>query len=219
MTRINLLPWRELQRKEREREFFTIAGGAMVFMALVIVYAHFHMTGVIEDQNGRNDFLGEEIKKVEGQITEIKSLEAEKSQLLSKMKVIEELQGQRPQMVHVFDELVRTLPDGVYLTSIKQTGNMINMEGVAQSNARVSAFMRNIDASDWLTEPRLNVIEALNDKDGQKGSKFILNVKQKMQGEAVAAEANPKDTKKAAAKGSSKGSKSKTSKTGKAGKS
>jgi type IV pilus assembly protein PilN len=186
MTRINLLPWRELLRKEREREFYSIAGGAAVFMLLVLVYVHFHMTGVIETQNGRNAFLDQEIKKVEDQITEIKSLEAEKSQLLARMKVIEELQGQRPQMVHLFDEIVKAIPDGLYLTSIKQTGTAVTIEGVAQSNARVSAFMRNIDASHWLAEPRLNVIEALNSKDGEKGSKFILNIKQVMEGEAPA---------------------------------
>ena len=103
MTRINLLPWRELLRKEREREFITIAGGAAFLMCLVIVYVHFHMAGVIDNQNGRNAFLEKEIKKVESQIKEIDRLETEKSQLLARMNVIEELQGQRPQMVHLFD--------------------------------------------------------------------------------------------------------------------
>ena len=200
MTRINLLPWRELLRKEREREFYTMAGGAAFFMALVIVYIHFHINGVIDTQNGRNAFLDDEIKKVEAQIKEIKSLEAEKSQLLARMKVIEELQGQRPQMVHLFDEVAKTLPDGVYLTSIKQTGTDIVIEGVAQSNARVSAFMRNIDGSHWLAEPRLNVIEALSGKDGaQKGSKFILNIKQVMEGETLPSEPGSETAPKAAA--------------------
>ena len=183
MTRINLLPWRELLRKEREREFYTLAGGAAILMGLVVVYIHFHMVGMIETQNGRNAFLEQEIKKVEEQIKDIKRLETEKSQLLARMKVIEELQSQRPQMVHLFDEVVKTLPDGVYLTSIKQDGRSVAIEGIAQSNARISAFMRNIDASNWLTEPRLNVIQALNDKDGRKGSKFALNIKQKTEDE------------------------------------
>jgi type IV pilus assembly protein PilN len=169
MTRINLLPWRELLRKEREREFYTIAGGAAFIMGLVIIYIHFHMVGVIETQNGRNAFLEKEIAEVESQITDIKRLESEKSQLLARMKVIEELQGQRPQMVHLFDEVVKALPDGVFLTNIKQTGSSVAIEGVAQSNARVSAFMRNIDASHWLAEPKLNVIEALTGKDNQAG--------------------------------------------------
>ena len=118
MTRINLLPWRELLRKEREREFFTLIGGAAFIMVLVIVYVHFHMSGVIENQNQRNAYLDRQIKKVESQIKDIKQLETEKSQLLARMKVIEELQGQRPQMVHLFDELAKTVPDGVYLTSL-----------------------------------------------------------------------------------------------------
>ena len=188
MTRINLLPWRELLRKEREREFYSIAGGAAVLMLLVIVYVHFHMSGVIEEQNGRNAYLDGQIKKVEEQIKKIKSLETEKAQLLARMKVIEELQGQRPQMVHLFDELVKALPDGVYFTSIKQEGVSVVIEGIAQSNARVSAFMRNIDASHWLAEPRLNVIQAMDSKDGQKGSKFILNIKEVMEGETPASE-------------------------------
>lgn len=193
MTRINLLPWREMLRKEREREFYSIAGGAAVLMLLVIVYVHFHMNGVIEEQNSRNGFLEDEIKKVEKQIEEIKGLEAEKTKLLARMKVIEELQGQRPQMVHLFDELVKAVPDGVYLTSLKQDGDSVAIEGIAQSNARVSAFMRNIDASPWLAEPRLNVIQSLDSgKGGQKGSKFILNIKQVMEkGVPAADDAKP----------------------------
>lgn len=181
MTRINLLPWRELLRKEREREFFTLIGGAAFIMVLVIVYVHFHMSGVIENQNQRNAYLDRQIKKVESQIKDIKQLETEKSQLLARMKVIEELQGQRPQMVHLFDELAKTVPDGVYLTSAKQTGTSVELQGVAQSNARVSAFMRNVDASQWLSDPKLNVIKALasKNKNVQKGSTFILNIKQK----------------------------------------
>jgi type IV pilus assembly protein PilN len=201
MTRINLLPWRELLRKEREREFYTLAGGAAFFMGLVVVYIHFHIAGVIETQNGRNTFLDQEIKKVESQIKEIDRLETEKSQLLARMKVIEELQGQRPQMVHLFDEVVKAIPDGVYLTSIKQSGTSVAIEGIAQSNARVSAFMRNIDASHWLAEPKLEVIEALSGKNDQKGSKFKLNLKEVMEGESPEADGMPKD---AAAKGAAK---------------
>ena len=200
MTRINLLPGRELLRKEREREFYSVAGGAAFLMGLVILYIHFHMAGVIETQNGRNAFLDQEIKKVESQIKDIKRLETDKAKLLARMKVIEELQGQRPQMVHLFDEIVKAIPDGVYLTSIKQTGASVAIEGIAQSNARVSAFMRNVADSHWLAEPKLNVIEALNSKDGQKGSKFILTIKQVMEGEDTAAGAAATATPKVAAK-------------------
>ena len=103
-------------------------------------------------------------------------------------------------MVHLFDEIVKALPDGVYLTSIKQTGASVAIEGIAQSNARVSAFMRNVADSHWLAEPKLNVIEALNSKDGQKGSKFILTIKQVMEGEDTAAGAAATATPKVAAK-------------------
>jgi type IV pilus assembly protein PilN len=177
MTRINLLPWREIERKEREREFYSIAAGAAILMLLVVVYIHFHVSGLIDVQNGRNGYLGDEIKKVEAQIKTIKGLENEKSQLLARMQVIEELQGQRPLMVHLFDELVKTLPEGVYLTSIKQTGADITLQGIAQSNARVSAFMRNVEGSQWLTDPKLSVIQSVDSKD-QKGSQFILSLKE-----------------------------------------
>lgn len=183
MTRINLLPWREQQRKERERQFYTVAGGAVVMMLLVVGYIHIHMNGLIDQQKARNDFLTQEIATVDAQIAEIKELEAEKSQLLARMKVIEQLQSQRPQMVHLFDELVKTVPDGVYITSVKQTGSSVIVEGVAQSNARVSAFMRNIDQSEWMSSPKLNVIEAMS-KDGQRASKFVLDIKQVTEGAA-----------------------------------
>lgn len=184
MTRINLLPWREQQRKERERQFYTVAGGAAVMMLLVVGYIHIHMNGLIDQQKARNDFLTQEIATVDAQIAEIKELEAEKSQLLARMKVIEQLQSQRPQMVHLFDELVKTVPDGVYITSVKQTGSSVIVEGVAQSNARVSAFMRNIDQSEWMSSPKLNVIEAMS-KDGQRASKFVLDIKQVTEGAAA----------------------------------
>ncbi len=177
MTRINLLPWREQLRKDQERQFYTMLAGAVVVMAIVVVYAHFHMVGLINGQNARNGYLEGEIQVVEGRIKEIQALESEKGKLLARMRIIEQLQGQRPQVVHLFDELVSSLPEGVYLTSVKQTGSTIVIEGIAQSNARVSAFMRSIDESPWLENPRLNVIEALG-KDNQRTSKFMLEIKQ-----------------------------------------
>ncbi len=191
MTRINLLPWREQQRKESERQFYVAASTAAVLMLLVVAYAHFHVTGMIDLQNERNAYLENEIKGVEDQIKEIKELENEKSQLLARMRVIEQLQSQRPQMVHLFDELVKAVPEGVYITSVKQNGASIIVEGVAQSNARVSAFMRNIDESPWLASPKLNVIEAMG-KDGQRASKFVLDIKQVAEGAtAVNSDASP----------------------------
>jgi len=135
------------------------------------------VAGTIENQRQRNALLEQEIKTVEGQIKEIKELETEKTQLLARMRVIEQLQSQRPQMVHLFDELVKTVPEGVYLTSVKQNGTAITVEGVAQSNARISAFMRNVESSRWMSSPRLNVIES-TDKGGQRASRFVLDIKQ-----------------------------------------
>jgi len=190
MTRINLLPWREQQRKERERQFYTMAGGAAVLAVLVVGYIHLHMAGTIDTQRQRNAFLEGEIKTVEGQIKEIKELENEKAQLLARMKVIEQLQSQRPQMVHLFDEMVKVVPEGVYLASVKQNGTSITVEGIAQSNARVSAFMRNIEASAWMSSPKLNVIEAV-DKGGQRLSRFVLDIKQVTETGKPAAEGAP----------------------------
>jgi len=194
MTSINLLPWREMLRKERQRQFASIAVGAAVLMGAIILYVHLHIGGLIDDQNGRNAFLKGEIKKVDEQIAEIKDLESEREKLLARMNIIQQLQSNRPQIVHLFDELVNTLPDGVYLKSVKQDGGSLVIDGEAQSNARVSAFMRNLDASKWLTKPRLDVIKAVEAKGGERDSDFTLRVSQ------VAKDGTPLDAVNAAEK-------------------
>lgn len=177
MTCINLLPWRETRRKEQQRQFFSIAGGAAVLMAMIVLYIHIHVSGLIELQSQRNKFLEEEIVKVEAKIVEIKTIESKKEQLLARMGIIQQLQTRRPAIVHLFDELAKAVPSGMYLTNVSQQGKMLVIEGVAQSNARVSAFMRNLDASDWFNNPRLEVIEA-NSKDLVRTSNFKLAVNQ-----------------------------------------
>lgn len=177
MTRINLLPWRERDRKKLQREFASIAGGASVLMLLIIAYVHLHMAALVSDQNARNDFLNKEITLVDEKITEIKTLEDEKQKLLTRMDVIQQLQTRRPEIVHLFDEFVRHVPEGVYLTEITQSGEEIKISGVAQSNATVSSFMRNLDESEWLSDPKLEVIEA-NVKERVRTSTFTLHVKQ-----------------------------------------
>jgi len=177
MARINLLPWREEQRKERMKQFQTIAGLAAFLMLAIILLVHIRIGGFIDNQTSRNSFLQQEIKTLEKKIAEIKELEKEKSNLLARMNIIQQLQSSRPQVVHVFDQLVSTIPTGVYLTGIKNSGPIITLDGFAQSNARVSSYMRNVDDADWLTGPRLDVIETQNDK-GQRISKFTLVVKQ-----------------------------------------
>lgn len=177
MTRINLLPWRERQRKELQREFASIAAGAVILMGAIIVYVHLHMASLIEGQSNRNAYLENEIALVEAKIKEIESLEDEKQHLLTRMDVIQQLQTRRPEIVHLFDEFVRHVPEGVYLTAIDQSGASIEISGVAQSNATISSFMRSLDESDWLANPKLEVIEA-NLKDRVRTSTFKLHVDQ-----------------------------------------
>lgn len=175
MARINLLPWRDELRKQRQREFAFTAAGSTVLMGLVVFYVHLHINGLIEHQEDRNDFLQERIEVVEEKIQEIKDLEKRKEQLLARMRIIERLQGNRSMVVHLFDELVDAVPEGMNLVSMSQAGENLTIQGRAQSNARVSAFMRNLDASAWFTDPSLEVIQ--RGRDGGMRD-FTLKVKQ-----------------------------------------
>jgi type IV pilus assembly protein PilN len=166
MPRINLLPWREGQRKERKLAFSVALG--------VIVYIAFG--SMVEGQEARNEKLRVEIKKVDKQIEEINNLESSKQKFIARMTIIEQLQRSRPEIVHVFDEIVKTLPDGVYLTSVVQNSSKLKFEGVAQSSTRVSSFMRNIDSSDWLKNPELEVVQT--GKNSGPGSSFTLTAEE-----------------------------------------
>jgi len=177
MTRINLLPWREALRKERKRQFASTAVGAIILMLVIIFYAHIHVNGLIEHQNLRNKFLQDAIVEVDASIKEIRELESAKTALLTRMNVIQDLQSRRPMVVHMVDELVKAVPDGLYLTNMKQSGNVVTLSGIAQSNARVSAFMRNLDKSNWFDNPELDVIQ-IEDAKGVRSSKFTLTVRQ-----------------------------------------
>ncbi|MCF5948985.1 PilN domain-containing protein, partial [Xanthomonas perforans] len=168
MARINLLPWRAERRKAREREFYSMLGFAALGGVLLSALIWFYYDAQISGQTERNAFLTTEIDKVKAQNEEIKELDKKKDRLLARKKVIEELQANRSQMVHLFDSLVRTIPDGVALTNIKQDGDILTLEGRSQSNARVSAYMRNLESSGWMTNPDLSIIEAKSqDKAGQ----------------------------------------------------
>ncbi|MCG7983324.1 MAG: PilN domain-containing protein [Candidatus Thiodiazotropha lotti] len=184
MARINLLPWREAERKERQKEFGMMVLAGVLFSALAVYGVHSIIQSQIEAQNQRNNFLKQEIKTVEKQISEIRDLDKTKQNLLARMNIIQELQSSRPQIVHLFDEVVTTLPMGVYLDQIDQTANKVTFEGQAQSNARVSSMMRNIDNSDWLEDPTLDFIES-KEKTGTGYSHFKLTVKQASQTEEV----------------------------------
>jgi type IV pilus assembly protein PilN len=173
MPRINLLPWREELRNQRRNQFFVALGGAALGAGLILLVSWFVFDNLIENQRDRNDFLQQEIAQLDKQIEEILELENSKARLLARMEIIEQLQRSRPGIVHVFDEMVRVMPEGVYLRTVKQTGRRIEMVGVAESNTRVSALMRNIDKSEWLDSPDLEVVEVkpIGGGRGQQGPK------------------------------------------------
>jgi type IV pilus assembly protein PilN len=195
MPRINLLPWREAQRKERKLAFL-VALGVAVLAAMVTTFAVYLMyDSMIAGQQRRNQMLRTQIKMLDKQIEEINSLETEKQRFIARMDVIEKLQRSRPGIVHVFDEIVKTLPDGVYLTGVQQVNagpnKRLKFDGVAQSSTRVSSFMRNIDASDWLRNPELEVVQTAKGP----GSNFTLTA------DEVTAEASEEPGKSAVQKG------------------
>lgn len=183
-TRLNLLPWREMRRREQDRQLLTLAIGAWALMALIVFYAHLHVAGLIEHQNRRNDFLKQEIAKVEKQIKEVNEIKKRREALIARMNVIQQLQADRTRIVRIFDELVHSVPEGVQLTSLKHNGSSMALTGVAQSNARVSALMRNFDAAEWFADPELRVINVRR-RGSQRVSEFSLTVKNVAKKEAA----------------------------------
>jgi type IV pilus assembly protein PilN len=177
MPRINLLPWRQEQRKERKAKFLLALGGAALAAGVFAFGGYLAFDSMINSQESRNNRLRTEIAELDKQIEKINSLEQEKNRFIARMEIIERLQRARPEIVHVFDELSKTVPDGTYLTAITQTDKRIKIEGVAQSSTRVSAFMRGIDESEWLKNPELEVIETK--PSGPVGSAFVMFADQK----------------------------------------
>src|SRR5258706_924717 len=176
MPRINLLPWREQQRKERKLAFFVALGGAAVGALLAAFAGYLLVNSMIGAQERRNEQLRAEIKAVDRQIEQINDLESQKQRFISRMQVIEKLQRSRSEVVHLFDEVAKTVPDGTYLTTFKQDGKHLKFEGVAQSSTRVSTFMRNISGSQWMKDPELEVVES---KPGNSiGNSFVLDASQ-----------------------------------------
>ncbi|HEY2807886.1 MAG TPA: PilN domain-containing protein [Steroidobacteraceae bacterium] len=176
MPRINLLPWREGQRKERKLAFLVALGVAALAAGVASFAAYLLYGSMIESQQHRNDMLRAEIKTLDKQNEEINDLENRKQKFIARMEIIEKLQRSRPEIVHVFDEIVRTLPEGVYLTAIKQNDKKLKFEGIAQSSTRVSSFMRNIDGSQWLRNPELEVVQS--SKGSGPGSSFTMSAYQ-----------------------------------------
>jgi len=176
MPRINLLPWREAQRKHLKLTFLVWLGGAALAAGVTAFAAYLSYGSMIKTDPSRNTQLTMAIKKLDKEIEEINSLESAKQKFIARMEIIEKLQRSRPEIVHVFDEIVRTLPEGVYLTSVKQNGMRLKFEGIAQSSTRVSSFMRNIDGSQWLRNPELEVVQTT--KGSGPGSSFTLTADQ-----------------------------------------
>jgi type IV pilus assembly protein PilN len=160
MAKINLLPWRAERRKQRQKDFLVLLGITAAAAVLVAFGAVTYFNNLIENQTARNALLQREIAALDGRIKEIEDLERQRAALLARKAVIEQLQASRSQMVHLFDELVRTTPEGVRLTAVRQTGAQLTLEGVAQSNTPVSSFMRRIEGSGWMSRPDLSIIEA-----------------------------------------------------------
>lgn len=175
MIRLNLLPHRELKRKARQQQFAALAGITFFLGLLTVGMVHIMITGQIEHQESRNDYMKNQIAILDKQIDEIKQIRAQTQALLARKKVVETLQDNRSDVVHLLDQLVRLLPDGVYLRSIKQTNQTINLTGYAQSNARVSTLMRKLESSPWLGLPSLVEIKASKVNNARLNA-FSLNV-------------------------------------------
>ncbi len=173
MSQLNLLPWRELRRKEIDRQVRNIAVGVALLMAIAVYWGYWFMNGMIEEQDQRNAYLEQEIKKVEAELQEVNKVRKRKADLISRMEVIQRLQSDRTRMVKLFDGLAKNLPKGMYLTVFEIKGNKITLKGSADSNGTISKFMRLIEAADVFTTPNLNVINIRNDK-GLRVSNFTL---------------------------------------------
>lgn len=180
MARINLLPWRAELRKQQQKDFAAAILLGLTLTAAVFLLVRSNIASEIEYQNQRNQFLQSEISVLDGKIKEIQDLEAKKKKLLAKMEIIQQLQSSRPEIVHLFDEIARTVPEGVFINDLTQSDKSLTINGFAQSNARVSAYMRSLEASPWLKDPLLTIIESKDPgKDSKKGkSRFTLQVKQ-----------------------------------------
>ena len=184
ITQINLLPWREEQRQELKKQFVLSAVMTCVLAAAIVGLIHFQMQSKIGYQLSRNKFMSDEIAKVDEEIKEIKELQKVRRSLIERMEVIQDLQGSRPSIVHLFTEIVSSVPNGVYLQSLEQKGSNLKISGEAESNARVSTYMRNLQSSAWLKDPNLTVIE-VEDKTVNRISTFTLTVKQTSPNAAV----------------------------------
>ncbi len=180
MIRINLLPHRELARAARRRQFGILLGIVLATGVVVVVLGHTFIAARQSNQEARNAFLEQEIAKLDGQIGEIKKIKEQTQALLARKQVVETLQSNRTEVVHLFDQMIRLLPDGLYLKSFKQSGDTITLSGYTQSSARVSTLMRNLDDSPWFESPALVEIKAAT-VNNLRANEFVLTIKQTRQ--------------------------------------
>jgi len=175
MANINLLPWREAQRQERKKQFLVGLGATVVGAALAVLLWDVMVNAQIDYQQSRNQHLRTHIALLDQEVAEIRDLQRKRNQLVERMRVIQALQGNRPVIVRLLDQLVRTVPDGVFYTSLETKANVVSIEGVAESNNRVSSLMRRLDASDWLENPNLDAVQAAPEY-GEQATTFKLTV-------------------------------------------
>ena len=178
MARINLLPWREELRDARRKRFLLALVGALVAAVAAVLIANQAINDAIDRQVARNDYIGKQIAVVDERIKQISDLKARRQQLVERMRIIQDLQGNRPISGRIFDQLARTLPDGVYFTQVKMLGKTLSISGAAESNNRVSELMRNLDASDWFDAPSLNEVKATSADQVEQANVFQLTVRQ-----------------------------------------
>lgn len=173
MAKINLLPWRQELKKQRQQEFVAINAGVVLAAAAIVLFFHMMLSAQLSDQEERKAYIQSEIAMLDSQIKQIDELQTRKEELLARMKVIQDLQGRRPIIVRVFDELVRSVPNKVYLLSVKRDGDKFTIEGNAESNTQVSSFLRNLNASEWFKNPVLSTVTA--DDTVKKATKVSLD--------------------------------------------
>ena len=178
MARINLLPWREERREERRKRFLLMLTGVVVGSVGAVFIADQIISAAITRQAARNDYIGKQIAVVDERIKQISELKAHRQQLVERMRIIQDLQGNRQVSGRIFDQLARTLPDGVYFTEVKMTGKTLSISGAAESNNRVSDLMRNLEASDWFDAPSLNEVKATTAGQVDQTNTFELTVRQ-----------------------------------------
>jgi type IV pilus assembly protein PilN len=176
MAQINLLPWREERRQDLKKDFLVTVGLVLALGVGLVLLADRVVDGQIANQNSRNQYLADNIKVLDEQVAEIRELQKKRNQLLDRMRVIQELQGNRPIIVRVLDQLVRTVPDGVFYTALQTKDKTITIRGVAESNNRVSSLMRRLESSDWLASPNLDAVRAAPEY-GDQANTFNLTVK------------------------------------------